>query len=175
MHESHFLEPVEFFLSPKLLSGWTGDGMDQDVDIVRDLGLAMQLENSQDLPEGYCIWSDYFPNAVAPFYTTALGQKGRQIVEEHGATVWAQLGNFQIELRKKKVRKTITEFEEFWLVTAFDILEQLKMISVGRFCASDYDNSSLESVFRVFLSGLYPCGQKTDGRLVAFDPKVLMR
>lgn len=173
MDDSYFLEPVDFFLNPKLLSGWNGDGIEPDVELVRDLERAMQLENSQDLPEGYSVWSDYIANAVAPFHTTELGRTGRGIVETYGAKVWDGLGNFQIELRKKKVRRTITEFEEFWSTTAFDILEHLKMISVGRFCAKDHDNSSLENIFLIYANGLYPCGLRTDGRLVAFDPRAL--
>lgn len=175
MDESYFLEPVDFFLNPKLLSGWNGDGIDQEVELVEDLERAMLLENSQDLSDGYAIWSDYLTNAVAPFYTTELGRAGRQIVEVHGAKVWDRLGNFQIELRKKKVRRTITEFEEFWSATAFDILEHLKMIAVGRFCSKDYDTSRLENVFVIYANGFYPCGLRTDGRLAAFDPRVLQR
>ncbi|AGT10002.1 hypothetical protein [Paracoccus aminophilus] len=170
MDEGFVLAPVRFFLNPNLLSGRGGVA---DCEVIRDLELAMQLENDQELPAGYAIWRDALEGAVSPFYATPEGQAGRALIEPEGEEVWDARGEFQRELNKKKIRKTITPFEEFWNTVAYGILETLQSVALARFVLGKKGEPLLERVFEAYQAGLYPCGLRRDGQLVALDPSAL--
>ena len=76
------------------------------------------------------------------------------------------------DLRKKKIRKTISAYEEFVLTVAHDSLEQLKSVALGRFVHPG-GVAALERIFAIYRAGFYPCGVRADGDPVAFDPVVL--
>ena len=133
----------------------------------------MVLENSQDLPEGYGVWADAIEGGVYDFYATEEGQQGRAIIEPEADAVWTSRGEFQRALNKKKIRKTITPFEEFWATVAYSILENLQYVSLGRFVKGESGEPFLERLFQIYICGLYPCGLHDDGRIVALDPASL--
>ena len=170
--EQYFLAPVNFFASDDFLSGKHEELLPDGTEVVTDLDRAMILENDQSLPEGYVIWSDVIPAAVSPFYATAEGKAGRAIIEEEAERVWATTEALQRELQKKKLRKTITAFEEFYLTVAYDCLEQLESVALGRFVHSERVDV-LERIFSIYQAGFYPCGARTNGNLVAFDVRTL--
>lgn len=170
--ERYFLAPVKFFATEDFLSGRREEALPTGTELVTDLAYAMTLENDQLLPQGYRIWADVLSAAVSPFYSTAEGKAGRTIIDQTAEQIWATTEAFQGELRKKKLRKTITAFEEFYLTVSYDCLEQLKSVSLGRFVHSD-GVEVLERIFSIYLAGFYPCGARTDGNLVAFDVRVL--
>ncbi|AGT09999.1 hypothetical protein JCM7686_2963 [Paracoccus aminophilus JCM 7686] len=170
MDDDFVLAPVRFFLSPNLLSGHGGVA---DCEVINDLERAMQFENDQELPAGYAIWRDALEGAVSPFYATPEGQAGRALIEPEGEEVWDARGEFQRELNKKKIRKTITPFEAFWATVAYDILETLQSVALARFVLGKKGEPLLERVFAAYEAGLYPCGLRRDGRPVALDPSAL--
>jgi hypothetical protein len=175
MMAESFLEPVRFFTNPRLLSGWNASELPDGTLIVTDLDEAMLLENSQELPSGYKIWADFFPNAISEVYTSPAGTQGRPIIEETANDVWAGTESFQAELRKKRSRKTATEYELFWLATGYDILEHLKIVALSRYCQPNRHGGDIERVYRIYFCGFYPCGIRVDGTFAAFDPRVLQR
>lgn len=173
MEGEGFLSPVRLFDDPVLLSGSRIDLLPKASQVIGDLTLAMRLENDQDLPRGYRIWSDALSNAVAPFYSSDKGREGRAVIEAHADEIWALKGDFELGLRKKRLRKTITEREEFWLTVAYDILETLKSVSLARFVGGVTQSPFLEDVYGVYKAGLYPCGLTRTGKVVAFDARTL--
>lgn len=108
-----------------------------------------------------------------PFYSSSIGREGRALIEEEANQMWSRRGESELELKKKKIRKTITEAEEFWLTVAYDTLEILKSVALGRYVSGPDGVAFLEDVFQVYRAGLYPCGVKSDGSLAAFDVRVL--
>lgn len=173
MTAEFFLEPIRFFNNAGLLGGKNSEILPRDVELITDLDLAMTLENSQDPPKGYKIWRDEISGAIAPFYISQIGREGRFIIDREADQAWLNLGNFEIELKKKKIRKTITVSEEFWLTTAYDILETLKYIALGRYINGQDGVKLLENIFLIYRSGFYPCGIKLDNKLTAFDVRTL--
>lgn len=87
--------------------------------------------------------------------------------------MWSHRGEFELELKKKKIRKTIKEAEEFRLTVAYDTLETLKSVVLGRYVNGPAGAAFLEDVFQVCRAGRYPCGVKSDGSLAAFDVRIL--
>lgn len=175
MKNKPFLQPLTLFNDPVLLSGNSPESLPQNIECVADLSTAMQLENAQTLPKGYAIWSDALADAVAPFYCTPAGHEGREIIAAKAEEIWDSMGNFERELYKKRLRKTITEWEEFWLTVAYDILEILQSVALARYVGGGSQSQFLEDVYTVFQAGFYPCGLKKDGSIVAFDPRRLDR
>lgn len=174
MLDSEFvLAPVRLFTSDSLLSAARPDLLPDNVEITDDLDRAMLLENGQDLPEGYRIWSDVLSSATSAFYSTPEGREGRQMIETEAQRAWEARGEFERALRIKRIRKTITPFEEFWLTVAYDLLELLKSVSLGRYILGGENAPALEAALAVLEAGFYPCGWHGEGRVVALDPRSL--
>lgn len=114
------------------MSAKTCDTLPPNAEIITDLDRAMLLENAQDLPDGYRIWPDVVSGAVSGYYSTAAAREGRGFVDAEGQRIWESCGESERALKIKRVRKTITPFEEFWLTVAYDLFEMLKSVSLGR-------------------------------------------
>lgn len=166
------IEPIRFFGSADLLGGKHPQDLPANAVIVRDLDQAMMLENEQDLPPGYLIWRDQIEQALAEFVTTPQADEAAERIEAAALQQWQAMGEFERELKKKKLRKTITLAEEFWLTVAYDILETLKSVALSRHATGGVP--LFEDIFAVFKAGFYPCGLTQDRRIVAFDPRVLV-
>lgn len=54
-----------------------------------------------------------------------------------------------------------------------DVYYQLRAVTLQRYILGRREVSFLEKIFRVYLSGFYPCGLKKDGCMVAFNPVLL--
>ena len=170
----YFTEPIQFFNSSYLLSGKYEDILPKNTEIIKSLDLAMELENEKEiLPDGYQIWSDAISAAVATFYCTDKAKDGEELIEPEAGQAWAAVEQYFRELQLKKIKKTITEKESFWLIVSYDILEILKSVSLGRYVFGENGVPFLEGVYKVFKAGFYPCGIKNDGSIVAFDVTVL--
>lgn len=167
------LAPVKLFATDRLLSAARPDLLPDNAEITQDLDRAMLLENGQDLPEGYRIWSDVLSGASAAFFSRPEGREGREMIEAEAQTAWEARDEFERALRIKRIRKAITPFEEFWLTVAYDLLECLKSVALGRYVLGRENAPVLESALSVLEAGFYPCGWHVDGRIVAFDPRSL--
>lgn len=171
MNTDFVLEPVRFFGSEQLFSGAKPELLPPGTTIIRVLADAMSLENDQDPPPGYRIWHDVVEQTLAEFWSTPEAREGRALVDVAADEQWNSMADFERELRKKKIRKTITAKEEFWLTVAYDTLEMLKGIAVGRYVRDGVP--LLEDIFSVYKAGFYPCGVAHEMRLAVFDPATL--
>ncbi|WP_199261274.1 hypothetical protein [Paracoccus binzhouensis] len=171
MDTDHVLEPVRFLADAHMLSGSRPELLPQGSVVIRDLAEAMLLENEQDPPPGYRIWRDSLEQRLAEFWSSPAGREGRAIIDAAAEAQWNAMGDFERDLRKKKIRKTITPAEEFWLTVAYDSLETLKGVALARYVKGG--DPLLEKVFAVYRAGFYPCGITQGMDLAAFDPTVL--
>lgn len=167
------LEPVRLFAGDRFLSASNADRLPRGVELVDDLDRAMLLENTRDPPIGYRIWTDTLDAAVSPFYSSAEGREGRALIETEVQRVWDARGPFERALAIKRIKKTISPFEELWLKVAYDSLERLKSVALGRHVLGPANAPVLEVVFAVYDAGFYPCGLRRDGVICAFDPRAL--
>lgn len=167
------LAPIRLFASDRLLSAKHGDRLPPNTELVPDLDRAMLLENAQDLPDGYRIWRDVVSGAVAGFYSTAAAQDGRAAIETESQQIWEGCGEFERALKIKRIRKTITPFEEFWLTVAYDLFELLKSVSLGRHVLGRGNDAVLETIYTTVDAGFYPCGWHHENGLCVFDPRWL--
>lgn len=160
------LEPVRFFSSPRLLSGAEPAALPAGAEIVTDLERAMVLENEQELPAGYVIWLDAFANARGAYYTRPEAREGEALVVE---TEEGQVSDLE-ELEGEVLE---TEFVEFWDTVVAEVVAHFEAVSVGRYVLGERSPKLLEDMFQTYRAGFYPCGLRTDGGIVAFDPKAL--
>jgi len=167
------LAPIRLFASDRLLSARHGDRLPAGAELVTDLDRAMLLENAQDLPDGYRIWRDVVSGAVSAFYSSGAAREARPIVETEGQRIWESCGEFERALKIKCMRKTITDFEEFWLAVAYDLFEMLKSISLGRHVLNGNNDPVLEATYATLDAGFYPCGWREGRGICAFDPRGL--
>ncbi len=167
------LAPIRLFASDRLLSAKHGDRLPLNTELVPDLDRAMLLENAQDLPDGYRIWRDVVSGAVSGFYSTAAAQDGRALIETESQQIWECCGEFERALKIKRIRKTITPFEEFWLTVAYDLFEMLQSVSLGRHVLGNDNDAVLEAIYTTVDAGFYPCGWHHENGICAFDPRGL--
>lgn len=165
--------PLRLFGSDRLLSAKHGEKLPLSTEFIAVLDRAMLLENAQDLPDGYRIWRDVVSGAVSGFYSTAAAQAGRAAIETEGQQLWEGCGEFERALKIKRIRKTITPFEEFWLTVAYDLFEMLKSVSLGRHVLGRDNNVVLEAIYTTVDIGFYPCGWHRERGICAFDPSGL--
>lgn len=165
--------PIRLFASDRLLSAMHEDRLPHAAELITDLDRAMLLGNAQDLPDGYQIWSDVVSGAVSDFYSTPRAREARALVETQAERSWEISGEFERALKLKRIRKTITPFEEFWLTVAYDLFEMLKTVSLGRHVMGRNNALPLEAAYAVLDAGFYPCGWHRNKRICAFDPRGL--
>jgi len=167
------LAPIRLFASDRLLSARHGDELPASAELVTDLDRAMLLENAQDLPDGYRIWRDVMSEALSAFCSSGAAREAQSIVEAECQRIWESRGEFERALKIKRMRKTITDFEEFWLAVAHDLFEMLKSVSLGRHVLGGNNNSVLEAIYATVDAGFYPCGWHDQTGICAFDPRGL--
>jgi hypothetical protein len=149
------------------------DRLPPAAELITDLDQAMLLANAQYVPGGYLIWSDVVSDAVSDFYSTPGAREARALIETQAERSWKTCGEFERALKVKRIRKTITPFEEFWLTVAYDLLEMLKTVSLGRHVMGRNNALPLEVAYAVLDAGFYPCGWHRDERICVFDPRGL--
>lgn len=167
------LAPIRLFVSDRLLSARHKDELPASTELVTDLDRAMLLENAQDLPDGYRIWRDVVSEAVSAFYSSGAAREARPLVEAECRRIWECCGEFERALKIKRMRKTITDFEEFWLAVAYDLFEMLKSVSLGRHVLGGSNDPILEAIYVTLDAGFYPCGWHDRRGICAFDPRGL--
>ncbi|MDO5604898.1 MAG: hypothetical protein Q4G25_07045 [Paracoccus sp. (in: a-proteobacteria)] len=166
------LAPVRLLESQALLGGGMPDHLPADCEVVRDLELAMNLENEQDLPPGYLVWKDVQERAVAQFRSSPAFHEAEKLIDPVIDAWWNQQKARRLQVRKDQIRGTVNLFDEFFYTVDYDISQQLKMVSAARYCLAEVP-PVLEVIFDVYRAGFYPCGWTQDNRIVAFDATVL--
>ena len=173
MKNADFKETLQILTSDWLFSGAYEKHLPKDTKVINDLELAMHLANEQHLPRGYHIWKDIQDNAVAEFRTTPAFDTAMQMVKPASDEVLAATNAVTKELFKKRLRKTITEYEDFIFTLFGDVHEQLETISVGQICRGEDLNPVLKDIRASYRCGFYPCGWSKKDRIVVFDPRTL--
>jgi hypothetical protein len=173
MSRADYLEPIQFFKESCLLLGEYEDILPENTEVINSLELAMQLETEQQaLPNGYQIWTDSIEAAVAPFYRAENNEKrkeGEEFIDAEIEQTLTAVNSYFRELQKKKIKKSITTKESYWLNVSGNIMELLKSISLGRYIFGDDGVPFLENIYNILKAGFYPCGIRKDGGIVAFD------
>ena len=109
----------------------------------------------------------------AQFCSSPAAAAGRPVIEAERDQIWTSAGEFESILKIKRLRKPITEFEEFWVIVAYDILEMLCSVSLGRSVLDQHNAAVLEAVFATYNAGYYPCGWRKTGQICVFNPRML--
>lgn len=167
------LAPVRLFGKDRILSGSVPEALPPGCELIGDLDRAMVLENSQDLSPGYSIWADKIARAQSLYNCEPAAAEGRKLIDAEANLQWQARGPFELELNRKRLRRIITPYEELWLTTAYDLLELLKSIALGRHVLGEANAPVLEQAQTVIACGFYPCGWQASGHICAFDPRVL--
>ncbi|PHM40341.1 hypothetical protein [Xenorhabdus miraniensis] len=171
VNKKFVIEPMSFLFSDDLLSG-SGE-LYSGVILLEEKDKSLKLSLSQDLPDGYLVWQDLIENSVGEFslednYSEAEDYL-EDIDEEYGDLQEEKILNY----RKAKIKKTNTEYDDFYFEILDEVYYQLKMLSIQRYILGHKKESLLEKMFDIYKEGFYPCGMTKDKKIVAFNPMVL--
>ncbi len=173
MNRNGFEQTIRLLTSNRLFSGGFPEKLPDGTEIVTSLEDAMILANEQDLPDGYRIWEDVQENAIASFRTTKDYHDAVALIDPVAHEVWTATKKTRLDLRKKQIRETLTQYEEFVTTLAGDVLEQLKIIAAGQICEKEHLDSVLQAMLFAYSAGFYPCGWSEGGNIVVYDPRRL--
>ncbi|MCC8466697.1 hypothetical protein [Photorhabdus bodei] len=164
-------EPMSFLFSDNLLSG--GVKAPSDIILLEDKDKSLRLSLSQDLPDGYLVWQDLIENSVGEFSLKDNYSEAEDYLED----IDEEYSDLQEEktliYRKSKIKKTNTEYDDFYFEILDEVYYQLKMLSIQRYILGEQKESILEKIFEIYKEGLYPCGMTKDEKIVAFNPMIL--
>ncbi|OCQ54677.1 hypothetical protein Ppb6_00041 [Photorhabdus australis subsp. thailandensis] len=164
-------EPMSFLFSDNLLSG--GVKAPYDIILLENKDKSLRLSLSQDLPDGYLVWQDLIENSVGEFSLEDNYSEAEDYLED----IDEEYSDLQEEktliYRKSKIKKTNTEYDDFYFEILDEVYYQLKMLSIQRYILGYQKKSLLENMFEIYKEGLYPCGMTKDKKIVAFNPMIL--
>ncbi|WP_036770928.1 hypothetical protein [Photorhabdus australis] len=140
---------------------------------MEDKDKSLRLSLSQDLPDGYLVWQDLIENSVGEFSLENNYSEAEYYLED----IDEEYSDLQEEktliYRKSKIKKTNTEYDDFYFEILDEVYYQLKMLSIQRYILDYQKKSLLEKMFEIYKEGLYPCGMTKDKNIVTFNPMIL--
>lgn len=163
-------QPINFILSEGFLSGCDGEGIPKGVEIIKDKKLALDLSTSQNLPQGFNIWQDAIDNAVGEFRTEKGFHEGEIFLEQADSDFESYQKKISLNYRKSKIKKTNTEYDDFYFNVLDQSYYQLKMLSLQRYVKGYVEDGLLERLFVFYFAGLYPCGIKSNKKISVYNP-----
>lgn len=164
-------EPMSFLFSDNLLSG--GEKVPSDIILLEDKDKSLRLSLSQDLPDGYLVWQDLIENSVGEFSLEDNYSEAEDYLEDIDEEYSDLQEEKTLTYRKSKIKKTNTEYNDFYFEILDEVYYQLKMLSIQRYILGYQKKSLLEKIFEIYKGGLYPCGMTKDKKIVAFNPMIL--
>ncbi|MGJ0639004.1 hypothetical protein [Xenorhabdus bovienii] len=171
VNKKFITEPMRLLFLDDLLSG--RGSLSQDVILLEDKDKSTQLSLSQNLPDEYLVWQDLIENSVGEFSLKDNYSEAEDYLED----IDEEYGDLQEEkiltYRKAKIKKTNTEYDDFYFEVLDEIYYQLKMLSIQRYILGYQKESILEKMLEIYKKGLYPCGMTKDKKIVVFNPLVL--
>ncbi|MDI6478155.1 hypothetical protein [Cronobacter dublinensis] len=170
MNNKYVLEPLYFLFSDQLFKG-------VDKKTVSGFLLVNRKEDAfifafeQNLPPSYKIWKD-----IVSVYEQKLRLNGsfavaQAFVSNELEQRQKQNSSLVLEYRKKKIKKTNSEYDDFMFSEARqDAFAILSLVCINRYLDSPVKDCFFEKVYDLYKIGGWVCGMKKDHFLL-FNPK----
>ena len=170
LDENFILQPMNLLFSESLLSGYNGAELSLDFEVIKDLEFSLEISKSQNLPDGYVIWQDAIDNSVSDFRLDKKFSDAENFISTKDDEFSSYQSKLSIAYRKSKLKKSNTAYDDFYFNVLGEVYYQLKMVTLQRYVRGNVENSFLEKLFHLYREGLYPCGMKNKGTIVAYNP-----
>lgn len=169
-----YLEPLILADSDDFLSG-TNEVLAEKYEEVTTSDMALHLFYDQNLISDYCVWFDYWQLHTKYIYDNPNFQLADMQISKEMSLINPDREKIAMKARlnylklKKQGLATNLEYFNFKDEISSDLYEILKIIGIQRFLY-DQPDEFLEKIFFVMKLGCFPCGIKTNGTIVIYNP-----
>lgn len=166
-------EPILFLQSGRIFLVRGGFEINFPFELITDLELEKELSLDQKLPKGYLVWQDAIDNSVSKFRLSDKYSEAENFIAESEGVFSVYQNQKSLEYRKSKIKNYNTKYDDFFMSVIGESYYHMKMLSIRRFIIGYDESDLLEKMYIIYTNGLYPCGLKKDGEIVAFNPESL--
>lgn len=167
------LEPILFLQSGRIFLVRGDFEINFPFELITDLELEKELSLDQKLPKGYLVWQDAIDNSVSKFRLSDKYSEAENFIAESEGVFSVYQNKKSLEYRKSKIKKYNTKYDDFFMSAIGESYYHMRMLSIRRFIIGYDESDLLEKMYVIYTSGLYPCGLKKDGAIIAFNPESL--
>ncbi|EJO9495228.1 hypothetical protein NT688_004343, partial [Cronobacter sakazakii] len=153
MNNEYVIEPLDFLFSDQLFKGVDQKNLGNFLLITRKED-AFMFAFEQNLPSGYKIWQDVLSEYEQKLRANTLFSSAQDFVSAELEKRQKQNGSLLLEYRKKKIKKTNSEYDDFLFSEARqDAFSVLSLVCINRYLDNEIKDDFFERVY-----GLYKIG-----------------
>ena len=171
--DGFIIEPMLFLQSDRIFLDSGTFEIKFSFEVINDLELAEKLSIDQVLPKGYLVWQDAIDNSISKFRLSEKYSDAENFIAESEEIFSIYQKQKSLEYRKSKIKKNNTRYDDFFMSVIGESYYHMKMLSIRRFIIGYDESDLLEKMYAIYTCGLYPCGLKKDGAIIAFNPESL--
>ncbi|ELY6372377.1 hypothetical protein SNQ58_004263, partial [Cronobacter sakazakii] len=133
MNNEYVIEPLDFLFSDQLFKGVDQKNLGNFLLITRKED-AFMFAFEQNLPSGYKIWQDVLSEYEQKLRANTLFSSAQDFVSAELEKRQKQNGSLLLEYRKKKIKKTNSEYDDFLFSEARqDAFSVLSLVCINRY------------------------------------------
>ena len=172
MNNEYVIEPLDFLFSDQLFKGVDQNNLGNFLLITRKED-AFMFAFEQNLPSGYKIWQDVLSEYEQKLRANTLFSSAQDFVSAELEKRQKQNGSLLLEYRKKKIKKTNSEYDDFIFSEARqDAFSVLSLVCINRYLDNEIKDDFFERVYGLYKIGGWVCGMKKE-QFLLFDPKAI--
>ncbi|ELY4035194.1 hypothetical protein [Cronobacter sakazakii] len=172
MNNEYVIEPLDFLFSDQLFKGVDQKNPGNFLLITRKED-AFMFAFEQNLPSGYKIWQDVLSEYEQKLRANTLFSSAQDFVSAELEKRQKQNGSLLLEYRKKKIKKTNSEYDDFLFSEARqDAFSVLSLVCINRYLDNEIKDDFFERVYGLYKIGGWVCGMKKE-QFLLFDPKAI--
>ncbi|ELY3838931.1 hypothetical protein SMX93_004278 [Cronobacter turicensis] len=170
MNNEYILEPLDFLFSKQLFKGVDEQNL-IDFLLVKRREDAFLFAFEQNLPSGYKIWQDVLSEYEQKLRANSLFSSAQDFVSAELENRQKQNSSLLLEYRKKKIKKTNSEYDDFLFSEARqDAFFVLSLVCINRYLDNEIKDDFFERVYSLYNIGGWVCGMKKE-QFLLFDPR----
>jgi len=170
MNKEFVLAPLKITLTDEFLCGC--DDHLCHYESVIDRNLAIKMAFSQNISEGFYIWQDIIDNAVVELFNDDMFGEAEAFLSDCEDLFSEKEHRLNIANRKNKISGNDDDLAGFIDEVAGDVFQWLKLVSISRYILGD-SSGVLDEIYDACEKGLFPCGKRSTGELVVFNPALM--
>ncbi|ELY3544832.1 hypothetical protein SMX40_003425 [Cronobacter turicensis] len=170
MNNEYVIEPLDFLFSDQLFKGVDQKNSSEFLLITRKED-AFIFAFEQNLPSGYKIWQDVLSKYEQKLRANSLFSSAQDFVSAELENRQKQNSSLLLEYRKKKIKKTNSEYDDFLFSEARqDAFFVLSLVCINRYLDNEIKDDFFERVYGLYKTGGWVCGMKKE-QFLLFDPR----
>ncbi|ELY2857443.1 hypothetical protein ACTV70_004580 [Cronobacter dublinensis] len=172
MNNEYVLEPLVFLFSDQLFNGVT-DKTSSGFLLVKSKDDAFNFAFEQNLPSGYKIWQDVISEYEQKLRMNVSFSIAQDFISSELQQRQKQNSSLLLEYRKKKIKKTNSEHDDFLFSEARqDAFSVLSLVCINRYLDNQVKDGFFEKIYELYKIGGWVCGMEKD-QFLLFDPNLI--